>query len=77
MEERPVRSIAKAISWRATGTIDTILISWIITGSIKWAISIGGVELVTKLLLYYLHERVWNQISFGRVKAEPRPEYEI
>jgi uncharacterized membrane protein len=63
------RSIAKAISWRATGTVDTILISWLITGHAKWALSIGFVELFTKIFLYYAHERIWNRLSFGRVKA--------
>ncbi len=69
------RSVVKAISWRVTGTIDTIVISWLITGHAKWAISIGFVELFTKIFLYYGHERIWNRISFGRLKA--REDYNI
>ena len=69
------RSLAKAISWRATGTLDTIAVSFIITGRIKLALSIGGVELFTKVGLYYIHERVWNRIQFGKVKA--KGDYEI
>ena len=69
MVEKPYRSAVKAISWRATGTIDTIVISFLITGRLRWALSIGFVELFTKVTLYYLHERVWNRISFGRVQA--------
>lgn len=70
MKERHSRSVAKAISWRATGTLDTIIISFLITGGqTKIAISIGFVELFTKVALYYLHERVWNRLSFGRSKA--------
>ena len=64
--ERPIRSIVKSISWRAVGTLDTILISWMITGHIKTAFSIGGIELVTKMLLYFFHERVWNNIKWGK-----------
>jgi uncharacterized membrane protein len=70
-QDKHYRSIVKAISWRATGTLDTILISWLITGHLKWAFSIGFVELFTKVGLYYVHERVWDRLSFGRVKAEP------
>jgi uncharacterized membrane protein len=69
------RSLAKAISWRATGTLDTIAVSFIITGRIKLALSIGCVELFTKICLYYGHERVWNRIPLGKVKA--REDYEI
>jgi uncharacterized membrane protein len=60
------RSFAKALSWRATGTIDTIIISLVITGSIKLAATIGLTEVVTKSLLYYLHERAWLKIPYGR-----------
>lgn len=60
------RSIAKTISWRAVGTIDTILISWLITGTLNLALSIGLVELVSKMLLYYFHERAWNKIKWGK-----------
>ncbi|CAM1363195.1 conserved hypothetical protein [Tenacibaculum litopenaei] len=64
--EKPIRSIVKSISWRVVGTIDTVLISWIITGQMTTAFSIGAVELVTKMLLYFFHERVWNKIKWGK-----------
>ena len=76
MHEKPHRSIAKALSWRLTGTLDTIIVSFFISGRISIALSIGFVELFTKLFLYYLHERAWNRISFGRVR-EKSPEYSI
>ena len=60
------RSFAKALLWRATGTIDTMIISLVITGSIKLAAAIGATEVVTKSLLYYLHERAWLKIPYGR-----------
>lgn len=69
MTEKPSRSLVKAISWRATGTVDTIAISWLITGHAKWAFSIGLVELFTKVVLYFIHERIWDRLSFGRVKS--------
>lgn len=75
MVEKPSRSLVKAISWRVTGTLDTILISFLITGKLKWAVSIGAVELFTKVCLYYAHERVWNRLAFGRIK--PREDYSI
>jgi uncharacterized membrane protein len=70
MADKHYRSIAKAISWRITGTIDTIVISFLITREVKMAVSIGFVELFTKIALYYLHERVWNRLDFGRVKGK-------
>ena len=75
MREKAYRSIIKTISWRTLGTIDTIIISMIITGEISMALSIGGVELFTKMILYFFHERLWNRTSFGREKE--KPEYEI
>lgn len=58
-------SLIKAISWRVVGTIDTMVISWFITGKIKYAIGIGSVEVLTKIVLYYLHERGWEWLSKG------------
>ena len=64
--EKPIRSVVKAISWRIIGTLDTILISWFITGKLELAFSIGSIELVTKMVLYFFHERIWNTIKWGR-----------
>lgn len=69
MIEKKYRSIIKTVSWRLIGTLDTVFISWLITGEIAFALSIGGIELFTKMILFYLHERTWNKISFGRVKS--------
>lgn len=63
------RSFAKALSWRLTGTVDTIIISLVITGSVKLAAAIGVTEVFTKSLLYYLHERAWLKVPFGRPRA--------
>jgi uncharacterized membrane protein len=62
------RHIAKTISWRIIGTIDTIVLSSLITGDFKIGISIGGVEVITKMILYFLHERAWYKFSNFGVK---------
>jgi len=71
MKEKTYRSIAKTISWRTIGTIDTVLISWLVIGDLTWAMSIGGVELFTKMGLYFIHERTWNKIKFGKEEKHP------
>ena len=76
MHEKPYRSVVKAISWRTVGTIDTIVVSYFITGNLVMAASIGSIEVITKMALYYFHERAWNKLSFGRVKEVPN-DYQI
>ena len=63
--ERPLRSLFKALTWRMTGSVDTFILSFIFTGSAKVSAAISGTELMTKLLLYYGHERIWARIKFG------------
>ena len=60
--DRPIKSFVKSMSWRIVGTIDTMIISYFITGKLTLAISIGSVEVITKTLLYYFHERAWAHI---------------
>jgi uncharacterized membrane protein len=69
------RSIVKAVSWRVTGSIDTFIVSYFITGKAILAISISSVEVFTKIMLFYFHERLWNRLKFGRKKLEP--DYDI
>ncbi|SIT78533.1 DUF2061 domain-containing protein [Pontibacter indicus] len=57
------KSIAKAFSWRFLGTLDTIVISYFITGKLKMAFSIGTIEVFSKILLYYVHERIWERFT--------------
>ena len=68
------RSIAKSISWRILAGIITACVALYMTGKPDFAIKIGIADTVTKLLIYYVHERVWDRIGFGRVKA---PDYEV
>lgn len=60
------RHIAKTITWRLVGTIDTIVISWFITGNPLTGLKIGLAEVTTKMILYYLHERVWFKINLTK-----------
>jgi uncharacterized membrane protein len=62
------RSIAKAVSWRVTGTLDTFIISWLITGQLTLAGAIAFTEVITKIILYWIHERAWNKVSWGRIR---------
>ncbi len=64
--EKVKRSLVKTMSWRIVGTVATVLISWLITGTLALAFSIGAIELISKLVLYYFHERAWNKIKWGK-----------
>ncbi|GAB5416581.1 MAG: hypothetical protein Crog4KO_33810 [Crocinitomicaceae bacterium] len=55
-------SLLKTVSWRIIGTIDTMIISYLLTGKLDVAVSIGGIEVVSKMILYYLHERAWIKL---------------
>ena len=63
--ENHARSVVKAISWRILGSIDTFLLGWLFTGSPAKAGAIAGTEVITKIGLYYFHERVWSSIHWG------------
>ena len=58
------RSMLKAISWRIIGTLDTMFIAWILTGDSTVALSIGSIELVSKMVLYFAHERLWANLNW-------------
>lgn len=65
-KESPLRSILKTISWRIIATITTITIAYIFTKEIDKALQIGAAEVFFKLAVYYLHERAWTNISWGK-----------
>ena len=78
--DKPVKSALKAISWRIVGTIDTMIISYFITGKVTIAITIGSVEVITKTVLYYFHERLWAHIHRIKLKGWLRTnvkQYEV
>ncbi len=67
-----LRSLSKAVSWRVVGSLDTFLLTMLVTGKLHYAISIAGVEALTKVGLYYVHERIWRRVKWGRLEA-PAP----
>lgn len=76
MKEKNYRSLVKAVSYRITGTITTFLISLLVTGEIKFALSIMGVDFLSKIAIFYFHERMWNNIKFGKITEKPN-DYQI
>jgi len=72
--ESHYRSIVKAITWRAGGTVVTFAVVWILTRELPLAIGIGLLDTVIKVGAFYVHERIWNRISFGKQRP---PEYQI
>jgi adenylylsulfate kinase len=72
--ETNARSLAKAVSYRLAGSITTGVIFYILSGKITLSVGAGALDMVAKIGLYFLHERLWTRIPFGRSKP---PEYEI
>ena len=68
------RSFVKAVSWRALGSIDTFVLSLLWTSSAATAVSIAGTEVVTKILLYYFHERLWALVPWGHGRNQAQPD---
>jgi uncharacterized membrane protein len=66
-----LRSFVKAVSWRLVGSLDTFMLSLLVTGKLKYAVSIASAEAVTKIILYYLHERAWRLVAWGRLEEQP------
>lgn len=71
------RSFAKAVSWRVLGSIDTFVLSWLFTGNPKAAGAIASTEVITKIGLYYFHERAWSSIRWGTKRDPDDPAAQI
>jgi sulfate adenylyltransferase large subunit len=71
--EKPWRSLAKAVTWRTTGSVDTFLLALLFTGNTRLSVAISGTEILTKIALYYFHERIWAWVSAGcrRISCAP------
>jgi adenylylsulfate kinase len=67
MEGR-LRSILKAVSWRIVATLTTIALAFVLTGNLVVSASLGALEVTVKIVVYYLHERLWNLTNFGRAQ---------
>lgn len=68
------RSILKTISWRVVAMLVTGVVAYLVTGRLDFAVTVGLGDSFVKLFTYYLHERMWTKIRFGRVRP---PEYQI
>ena len=60
------RTLVKTITWRVTASLTTFLIAWMLTGDLLIGVSIGSIEALAKILLYYYHERIWNNINWAK-----------
>jgi adenylylsulfate kinase len=72
--ESNARSVAKAVSYRFLGSLSTALIVYVFSGNVSISLGVGALDVVLKMTLYYVHERLWNHIPYGRQRP---PEYEI
>ncbi len=72
--ESHVRSIAKAVTWRTGGTLVTFVVAWVMTRKLDLAAQIGLLDTAVKVAAFYVHERLWNRVGFGKLKP---PEYQI
>ena len=70
-KESERRSILKTVSWRFWATITTAILVYVFTGKIELAAAIGGIEVVVKLILYFAHERAWNNVHYGKKQLDP------
>ncbi|MBN8837103.1 MAG: adenylyl-sulfate kinase [Sphingobacteriia bacterium] len=68
------RHFVKSVSWRIMGSIDTAILGFIITGKLSVGVKIGGLELLTKIILYFIHERIWHRVSFGLPASAKRTQ---
>ena len=59
------RSLLKTLSWRIVASTDTFLLTWLVTGSYKAGLTVSGLEVITKMILYYFHERAWLRSNYG------------
>ena len=66
MKETATRSLTKTVSWRITGSGATFLISYLISGNLSIAGTIAVIQLISNTILYFIHERIWNKIHWGR-----------
>ena len=60
------RTIIKKLTWRVTASLTTFVIAWALIGDLLIGVSIGSIEAIAKIFLYYFHERIWNNISWAK-----------
>lgn len=67
MSENHTRSVAKAMSWRVFATLTTMTVVFLFTGQLLLSLGVGATEVLSKLVLYYAHERIWDKIQWGKI----------
>ncbi len=72
--EHPRRALVKALSYRVMGSLVTVGVVWTVSGRLDWAGITGAADAAVKIVAYYVHERLWARIPYGRVQP---PEYQI
>jgi len=71
MHETHARSILKGVTWRFIASGTTMIVVYIVTGDLALVASVGAVDVIAKLLFYYLHERTWGKVHWGVLGTEP------
>ncbi len=71
MSDTKLRSVTKTVSWRLTGTACTFIVSWLILGDISTSGTIAIIQLTFNTVIFYIHERLWNFIKWGKLKEYP------
>lgn len=74
VSDHPKRTLAKTLTWRVIALLTTVIVVYAYSGDVKESVTVGLVANALKMFFYYVHERAWNRLSFGRVKP---PEYQI
>jgi adenylylsulfate kinase len=72
MKESHFRSIMKGVTWRIIASATTMTVVYIITGSLELMASVGAVDITAKVFFYYLHERIWGRVKWGKLGIEPK-----
>ena len=72
IKETHLRSLIKGITWRIIATLTTMILVFILTGNFIISLGVGFFEIISKLLFYYLHERIWDRVRWGRHKKKKK-----
>ena len=77
VNDTTIRSLVKTVSWRLTGSLATFIISYAVLGSLAVSGTIAGIQLTANTLLYYIHERIWNRINWGKTTDTTRAPHDV
>ncbi len=70
MDKLKLRYVIKSMSWRFVGTLDTLLLSWFISGSLSFGLQISGIDFIAKIILYYYHEVIWSKFTIIKIELK-------